>query len=391
MKAMNEREYERIKELLTRYGRGELDEAGERELAAWRESDAEHEEMFGRLMSARNMEEGIRRFVKSPEEDARTWERIMDRTLRRSRRARRLAWIRYAAAVVVLIGAGSAAWWLSGRMERQPEPVVVARIEPGKARAELILPEGRRVLLDETAPDTVAGRLSRRGDTLSYASAVQEPAERVVETHALRIPRGGEYTLVLADGTTVYLNAETELRYPVRFTGGERRVELTGEAYFEVARDEARPFVIVAGGMDVRVLGTSFGVRAYECEERVLTTLVEGRVNVEADGRTTALRPGQQAVYDKERRAVDVREVDPEQFVGWKDGRLVFDNAPLSFILDELGRWYSFEVFYTAERLKDIPFSLNIKKHDDIARVLRFIEQTGKVRFDVKGHTITVK
>ena len=98
-----------------------------------------------------------------------------------------------------------------------------------------------------------------------------------------------------------------------------------------------------------------------------------------------------QAVYDKERRAVDVREVDPEQFVGWKDGRLVFDNAPLSFILDELGRWYSFEVFYTAERLKDIPFSLNIKKHDDIARVLRFIEQTGKVRFDVKGHTITVK
>lgn len=391
MMAMNEREYERIKELLTRYGRGELDEAGERELAAWRESDAEHEEMFGRLMSVRNMEEGIRRFVKSPEEDAQTWERILDRTLRRSRRARRLAWIRYAAAVVLVIGAGSAMWWLSGRTERRTEPVVVARIEPGKARAELILPEGRRVLLDETAPDTVAGRLSRRGDTLSYASAAQEPAGLAVETHALRIPRGGEYTLVLADGTTVYLNAETELRYPARFTGGERRVELTGEAYFEVSRDEARPFVIVAGGMDVRVLGTSFGVRAYEREERVLTTLVEGRVNVEADGRTAALRPGQQAVYDRKVRDIAVREVDPEQFVGWKDGRLVFDNAPLSFILDELGRWYSFEVFYTAERLKDIPFSLNIKKHDDIARVLRFIEQTGKVRFDVKGHTITVK
>ena len=388
---MDAREYDRIKELLTRHARGELDEAGERELRAWRESDPEHEEMFGRLMSTRNMEEGIRRFVKSPEEEERTWGRILDRTIRRRGRSRRLAWVRYAAAVLVLAGAGVAAWLAADRPEEPSGTVTVAQIEPGKARAELILPEGRRVLLDEAAPDTVAGGLSRQGDTLSYQGTERMPEEKAAATHVLRIPRGGEYTVVLSDGTMVYLNAETELRYPVRFTGGERRVALKGEAYFDVVRDEARAFVVETEDMDVRVLGTSFGVRVYEGEEQALATLVEGRVMVDAGEGETELNPGQQAVFDKEGKNLAVREVDVEQFVGWKDGRLIFDNKPLSFILDELGRWYSFEVFYTSERLKEIRFSLNIEKHKDISQVLKFVERTGKVRFDVNGDTIVVK
>lgn len=392
MKAMNEREYERIKELLTRYGRGELDEAGERELAAWRESDAEHEEMFGRLMSARNMEEGIRRFVKSPEEDARTWERILDRTLRRSRRARRLAWIRYAAAVVLVIGAGSAMWWLSGRTERRTEPVVVARIEPGKARAELILPEGRRVLLDETAPDTVAGRLSRRGDTLSYASAAQEPAGLAVETHALRIPRGGEYTLVLADGTTVYLNAETELRYPARFTGGERRVELTGEAYFDVATDEGRPFVVETEEVAVRVYGTEFNVTAYEGEV-VRTTLVEGKVGMRGKKGEEEVRlsPGQMGEYDAQKGKIEVREVDTYVYTAWKNGKFVFDEEPVEEIMERLARWYDLEVFYANEEVKRQIFSGVITRFTDVQEVLYLIECTATVHFEVKGKVVIVK
>lgn len=226
---------------------------------------------------------------------------------------------------------------------------------------------------------------------MSYRAAGVNAGEQVVEVHVLRIPRGGEYALELADGTTVHLNAETELRYPSRFTGDERRVWLKGEAYFEVRREESMPFVVETGGMAVRVLGTEFDVRAYEGEARTLTTLVEGRVEVDAGGGRRGLEPGQQAVFDRVKGGVEVRTVDVEEFVGWKNGRLVFDNRPLEYILDELGRWYSFEVFYAREELKDVPFSLNIEKHDDFAKVLRLVERTGKVKFTVNGSTVVVQ
>ena len=238
--AMNEREYERIKELLMRYGRGELDEAGERELAAWRESDAEHEEMFGRLMSARNMEEGIRRFVKSPEGEERAWRQIEERTIRRTVRRRWLRWMRVAAVVALPLAAGAVAWWLARGDGAAEEPVAMARIEPGRARAELVLPRGERVALGEHTV-ILDGGMRNVGDTLNYREVEESAVEEVEATHLLRVPRGGEYTVVLADGTVVYMNAESELRYPARFGRTERRVRLSGEAYFDVARDGGRP------------------------------------------------------------------------------------------------------------------------------------------------------
>ena len=207
----------------------------------------------------------------------------------------------------------------------------------------------------------------------------------------MRVPRGGEYTLVLADGTTVYLNAESELRFPKQFKGKSRKVYLEGEGYFDVQRDEKQPFVVEVKQVEVRVLGTSFGIRAYTGEANVLTTLVRGRVNVEAGGKQVELSPGQQADFNRGNDRLTVTEVDVEQYVSWKDGRLVFDNKPLEFILEELGRWYSFDVFYTNKELKGIPYSLNIKKHEDIAHVLKFIERTGKVKFEINKNTIIVK
>ena len=388
---MQKYDRERVKVLLVEHARGVLDEAGERELEGWRRECPGHEAMFQRLMSAREMERATRRFVRSREEEERAWRRLVDRTIGR-REGRRIGrWARYAAAMVVAVGAGLAAWRLAGPAAEEPGGVPVAVIEPGKARAELILPRGERVLLGDTRRDTLAGGVNLRGDTLSYQQAAEETREEPVETHTLRIPRGGEYTLELTDGTTVCLNAETELRYPSRFTGGERRVWLKGEAYFDVARDEASPFVVETEGMDVRVLGTEFGVRAYGGESETLTTLVEGRVRVDAGGEEAELAPGQQAVFERKEGKVNVREVDVEEFVGWKDGRLVFDNKPLWYILDELGRWYSFEVFYSNEESKHIPFSLNVRKHEDIAPVLKLVERTGKVWFEINGNAVIVK
>ena len=166
---------------------------------------------------------------------------------------------------------------------------------------------------------------------------------------------------------------------------------LVGEAYFDVYHNEQQPFLVEAGGMEVRVLGTSFGVRAYPEEENVLTTLVQGKVNVEADGRVVRLQPGEQADYDKADKLLTTAKVDVNLFVGWKDGRLIFDNAPLEVILAELGRWYSFDVFYANENLKQIPYSLNVRKDEHISGVLKLIERTRKVKFEINNQTIIVK
>lgn len=207
----------------------------------------------------------------------------------------------------------------------------------------------------------------------------------------MKIPRGGEYVLVLSDGTTVYLNAESELTYPVKFSGKDRRVCLKGEAYFEVERDTCKPFIVEANSLEIQVLGTEFGVRAYGDEECVRTTLKKGKVSVESEGCGVILTPNMQASFDKKTSQMDVREVNVDLFLGWKDGRLIFDNCSLEDILKDLGKWYDFDVRYAREDARLIPFSLNIKKHDAFAEVLQLLEDTGCVKFDIRDNVVVVK
>lgn len=388
---MRMRDDNKIKQLIVDHVKGVLDDAGERELRVWREASVEHEEMFQRLVSMQRLEEGFRRFVKSPEAENRAWERILNRTTRKGQRVRKLSWLKYAAIFALPLWVGGMIYFALNREDKQVPLAVAMEIVPGKAKAELVLPGGDKVFLADGTRRTVRDGVSNTGDTLRYERTESELSGGVEVYHLLRVPRGGEYTLVLADGTTVYLNAGSELRYPVKFSGERRKVYLQGEAYFDVTRDERKPFTVEAQGVEVLVLGTSFGVRAYGSEENVLTTLVQGRVDISVNGQRAELVPGQQADFNRKSDRLTVAEVDVELYVGWKDGRLVFDNQPLSVILTELGRWYSFDVVYTSEELKRIPYSLNIRKHEDIAHVLKFIERTGKVKFEINKNMIIVK
>ena len=388
---MQLRDDDKIKQLILDHARGELDEAGERELVTWREKRVENEEMFQRVMSMENLEQGFLRFVKSPGAEEKTWNGILARTTRKAARVNRLRWIRYAAMIALPLIVGGMIYFMSGSSDKHEVIAESVQILPGKAKAELVLPGGDRVLLGEGGNSSVWNGVRSSGDTLYYRESEELQPDEKEELHVLRVPRGGEYTLVLADGTTVYLNAESELRYPKQFKGENRKVILVGEAYFDVYHNEQQPFLVEAGGMEVRVLGTSFGVRAYPEEENVLTTLVQGKVNVEADGRVVRLQPGEQADYDKADKLLTTAKVDVNLFVGWKDGRLIFDNAPLEVILSELGRWYSFDVFYANENLKQIPYSLNVRKDEHISGVLKLIERTRKVKFEINNQTIIVK
>ena len=209
-------------------------------------------------------------------------------------------------------------------------------------------------------------------------------------SYSVESPRGSKLKLSLPDGTSVWLNADSKLRFPVSFTAERREVYLEGEAYFEVAKDSAREFWVHAGAMDVKVLGTSFNVKAYERLETVATTLVEGSVEVACAGKSFQIVPGEQFVYDKNNRVMDVRMVDTESYVSWKDGYYKFRQTTLEEIMETLSVWYGLNVFYVNESAKQVEFTGKVKRYEDARMLLDKFEQTGDVVFDIKGNNVFI-
>lgn len=386
---MDFEQQERISRLVVLYIQDSLSTEEKQELEDWRKASVRHEEIFLRMVNASFFDGNLKQFVKSDAERESEWQLICGRTLGKKSRRRNWLW-RYAAMWVLPLIAGGAVIYLLNSRAEVAEPPAIA-FAPGSRHAVLELSDGTNIDLKTISAEHHTG--GRGWEVLQDSLKYRETGESITdeEYHILKVPRGGEYTLVLSDGSKVFLNAESSLKYPVRFIGGQRRVKLEGEAYFEVKPDAAKPFIVGINELQVKVLGTSFGVRAYAEEKDVLTTLVSGKVNVATGGGDYILDPSQQAVYDRHSGKVGVAVVDTELFVGWKDGRLVFDNCPLEHILKELGRWYSFEVFYTNQISRQIPFSLNIRKHENFAQVLELMQNTGRVDFEINRNTVIVK
>ena len=383
---------EHIARLIFLQMQGLTDEMQERELHEWRTAAPGREELVQRMMSREYMEKRISRFVKTEEEEEKRWQEL--RSKRSSGHSvRRIKWLPYAAAIALCLSVGGIFYFFG--QEKQPEVLSVVEHDiqiPGY-RAVLVLPDGRKVdLEDDTSRSHLLGKDSSllvKANSLEYRDINTPDTTEVF--HALEIPRGGEYLLVLSDSTVIYLNSESTLSFPVKFQGGERKVYLTGEAYFDVKKDTERPFVVVAGGLEVLVTGTTFGVRAYEDETDIQTTLASGKVTVRAEGRSVKLVPNEQALFDKSTLKLMVRDVDVDLYLAWADGRLVYDNCPLEKVLNDLGRWYNIDVFYSRDELRAYQFSLNMKKHEAFSEVLELIAKTGEVRFEIKDNTVIVK
>ena len=268
------------------------------------------------------------------------------------------------------------------------------RIVPG-VKAELILSTGERVVLNqqrvsiEGVNETGIQNDSVTG--LNYTTAKVQGEELVYNT--MRIPVGGFYQLALSDGSKVWLNSMTELRFPVAFPAEERKVYLTGEAYFEVAPDSKHPFIVVTEeGMEVKVYGTEFNMSTYQ-HGVVQTVLVSGKVGirVNATGKEVMLAPKQMAEYSEKTGMVRVEEADPYRYIAWKDGEFVFERETIEEIMERLGRWYDVKVFYENESLKQKRFTGVISRYENIEQVLRLIEGPATLRFEVKGNVVTVK
>ena len=274
------------------------------------------------------------------------------RKIRASRR-RKLYWLSAAASIMVVFSL-SLFLWINGEDSGQKNTGVPA--PQRKGQVELILSSGERMVLGTDSlrlGDRVeAGMLRDSLRKLSYlqAPAGQDGQEEIFNT--LVIPVGGLYELELSDGTRVWLNSVSQLRYPVQFTGKERKVYLFGEAYFDVRTDSLRPFVVESGGMNVRVYGTEFNVTAYR-DEKLRTTLVQGKVGIKVDGeKELLLRPGQMAEYDAQTKHLEVQEVNTYLYTAWKEGTFAFKDETIEEIMGRLSRWYDLNVFYANEEVK---------------------------------------
>lgn len=322
------------------------------------------------------------------------WGKVQD-NLKRSRK--KLFWMRLTRYAAVLVLPLCLSFWLLLNREERQLPMQVAELVPDTTevhKAYLVLSGGTKVELSKPHVDTIRqddGRLLAVDTlgTLMYNTVKAE--EEALSYHTIIVPRGGEYTLVLNDGSRVRLNADSELRFPINFASDERRVFLKGEGYFEVQRDTLRPFrVDVHNDVTIEVLGTEFNINAYPENNGIFTTLVQGKVRV-ADSHTDLaiiLMPNQQAMLS--RGSISVKEVDPEDYITWIKGRFYFEKMPLAEILLQLERWYDLQVFWSSEALKFYEFTGAVWRDNSIQQTLDMIEKTTNVHFTVSGRTVTV-
>lgn len=259
--------------------------------------------------------------------------------------------------------------------------VSLANILPGSTYASLTTSKGEKLNL--SASDTV-------GVIIAQKTVTERPTKEIASLK-LDVPRGAEFKIVLEDSTEVWLNSESVLSYPEMFDGDERRVAVVGEAYFEVREDTTRPFIVDAPGQTVKVYGTAFNIRAYPEEKTVFTTLERGSISVarpDGKGGEIRLSPGHQSLLNA--TTLMMKTVKPETFTGWRHGRFVFEDQPLSAIMRDLARWYDIEYEFADATLGDIVFMGSIPRYSDFGTAIAILEKSGGIRFTTEGRKVII-
>ncbi len=378
-----------IAKRIAEYLSGSEDTEGWLELEEWRK-EFRNERLLQKISmdSRRRLEQ--RRYDDFPCQQG--WEQLQAKRLRmRRRRLYRL--LSGCAAMIALFSGLTFFFLMSGGEKRNVDfPAVVQNIEAGGSKARLILDNGREINLTEQQGmiSVPLSSVQNTGHRLTYRSdSLQLPANPVF--HELVVPVCGEYQLQLCDGTVVYLNAMSKLRFPNFFSGKVREVELEGEAYFKVAKNTECPFVVKSDQCVVYVYGTQFNISAYPDAPEIHTTLVDGKLAVENLHGYRKIKPGEQWRYDKQQKEVTVASVDVTLYTAWKDGRLRFNDACLEEIMQTVSRWYGVEVSYEAEELKNLCFGCNVNRHSSIDPLLRVFEANGKIRIEREGMKLKIR
>ena len=286
------------------------------------------------------------------------------------------------------------------KQQKESSPVMAGQekveINPAKGKVMLVLENGKQINLSNSLPDTLhlssVAMIGEKGKLSYRMTADSLPVEEVI--HKIVTTVGGDYQLVLSDGTRVWLNAESEIDYPIEFLGDKREVFLKGEAYFEVAPDPEKPFIVKTTSMQTRVLGTSFNINAYENEPNVYTTLLTGKVEVMLNKRGNAspvvLKPAMQLKLDKESGDFSVEKVRVEEITAWRYGVFMFAEDDIEVVTRMLSRWYDVKFVFDGERKGPHTFSGRMSKDDKLNEILEMLTLTGGPEFKIEGNTVHI-
>lgn len=360
-------------------------------LEEWLNTSEQNRKEYTRILESCNLEEPDNRYAHVDVEKA--WNHV-ERAISPMGKTRSLYKIaRYAAAILIPVLMGITAYWYVNDPLLAPQQTV-EQIQPGTRSAVLVMADGKNVNLKDNETKNLVENdgtlINNNNEELSYLDqSIHKTDQALLNT--LIVPKGGEYSLVLSDGTRVYVNSMSKLEFPVRFTGDKREITLEGEAYFKVAPDKTKPFIVHVKGVQVEVLGTSFNIKAYADDVHSFTTLMEGKVKLNPShdaSRVCFLEPNQQAAFNPTTSGIDVQRVDAAQVVQWITGKYSFSNKSLDEIMKTLSRWYDFDYRYENESLKELRFEGGLNKYENIEPILEIIKRTGKVNVTIKGKEV---
>lgn len=310
-----------------------------------------------------------------------------------------LASIKYIAAAVIILACGMVVYNTLNKPVKQPfaankQPNVKQDVDPGTNKAILTLSNGSKFVLDHVKNGVLLknGHISikkAKDGQLIYSvnKTKQDDAAPTITYNTVSTPIGGQYQVILPDGTQVWLDAASSLKFPTVFKGNERTVDLTGEAYFEVTKNAAMPFIVKVDDMQVRVLGTHFNIMAYTNEADIRTTLLEGSIQLTSGQKSNVLKPGQQGVVNKSGN-IEVLDVDAEQAIAWKNGYFEFNRSSIQEIMNQLSRWYDTKVTYEGQ-IPDDEFVGKIQRNVKLSQVLHILELSN-VHFRIENKNIIV-
>ncbi len=379
-------EKEKIDDILLPYLLNESDTETAKLIETWIQEKPEHLDYFRKFRAAhiRLAQTTLNDAIKN---DFSVWQKKVRhrRMIRRS--------IRIAAMILLFLGSGLTLYWKNDSSLPENPPLAQTVIQPGTSQAILHLSSGQSYHLKDHEQkikenDGTMIDFSAQGSLRYNHSSRQKNREEL--TNRLEIPRGGEFQLTLADGTQVWLNAESELQYPTSFSDQERIVKMKGEAYFKVAKNSHSPFIVQVGEIAVKVYGTQFNISTHH-QNKIETVLVEGQVSILCRNQEKMLKPSQKATFHSDSGKVSIDEVNVLPYTAWKDGNFIFQNEDLGSIMNKLARWYDLNVFYAQPQKKDIRFTGILERYKNVDELFHHFEKISDTHFIIHDSTVIIQ
>lgn len=387
----------KISELIARKMSGQLDQQGNELLEEWLNCSKQNMDLYRKILDSGNLMERNKLYKSIDVEQA--WNEVSGVLNVQGKKRFLIVMQKYAAAILIPVCMGiTAYWYFKDQPHKDQLPKTdqyLSKIQHGTHNAVLVLNNGENINLASDSTRKLIENdgtvIKNVGEELSYEGQSAKKSKRTL-LNTLIVPKGGEYSLVLSDGTRIFVNSMSKLVFPVKFSGQKREITLVeGEAYFEVAKNKSKPFIISVKGIQVEVLGTSFNIKAYPEDANSYTTLVEGSVKINPNDRPSNiqfLEPDQQAVFNPASDRIVINKVEAKQIVQWTTGKYSFTDEPLCEIMKTLSRWYDFDFKFEDELIKQIRFEGGLNKYESIDPILDIISKTGKVKVTVKGKEV---